>query len=51
MSLVGELKRKNVVRVGFAYAVIGHVDLFIEGIDTYGPSTTYWSDHDRISCP
>ena len=26
------------------YLVFGHVDLYIEAIDSYGPPTTYWSD-------
>jgi hypothetical protein len=29
---------------GAFYLVFGHMDLFIEAIDSYGPPTTYWSD-------
>ena len=29
---------------GVYYLVFGHVDLYIEAIDSYGPPTTYWSD-------
>jgi hypothetical protein len=29
---------------GVFYLVFGYMDLYIEAIDSYGPSTTFWSD-------